>query len=60
MIVSLFTIWWRLDSKIARTCDTLDRTIDDLTAFLRDPVLEFTGESGAWRGAVRPHPPSQD
>ena len=71
MIVGLFTIWWRLDSKIERKFDTLDskierkfdtldRKIDDLNAFLRDTVLEFKGEIGELRGAVRTHPPSQD
>ena len=70
MVVGLFTIWWRLDSKIERTFDTLDskierkfdtldRKIDDLNAFLRDTVLGFKGESGEVRGAVRPHIPSQ-
>ena len=58
MGVGLFTSWGRLDRKIARTFDTLDRTIDELTAFLRDPVLGFKGESGELRGAVRP--PSRD
>ena len=58
--VGRFTSWGRLDRKMERTCDTRDRKIDDLNAFLRDPVLEFTGESGELRGAVRPHPFSQD
>ena len=58
--VGRFTIGGRRDSKSERTCDTLARKIDDLTAFLRDPVLEFMGESGELRGAGRPHPPSRD
>lgn len=49
MVVGLFTIWWRLDRKI-----------DDLNAFLRDTLLEFKGEIGELRGAVRNHTPSQD
>ena len=49
-----------LDTKIERKFDTLDRKIDDLSAFLRDTVLEFKGEIGELRGAVRPHPPAQD
>ena len=71
MVVGLFTIWWRLDTKIERKFDTLDtkmerkfdtldRKIDDLNAFLRDTVLEFKGEIGELRGAVRTHPPAQD
>ena len=60
MVVGLFTIWWRLDSKIERKFDTLDRKIDDLNAFLRDTLLEFKGEIGELRGAVRTHTPSQD
>ena len=71
MVVGLFTIWWRLDSKIERKFDTLDRKIerkfdtldrkiDDLNAFLRDTVLEFKGEIGELRGAVRTHTPAQD
>ena len=58
MVVGLFTIWWRLDSKIERKFDTLDRKIDDLNAFLRDTLLEFKGEIGELRGAVRNHTPS--
>ena len=60
MVVGFFTIWWRLDTKIERKFDTLDRKIDDLNAFLRDTVLEFKGEIGELRGAVRPRPPAQD
>lgn len=60
MVVGLFTIWWRLDSKIECKFDTLDRKIDDLNAFLRDTLLEFKGEIGELRGAVRNHTPSQD
>ena len=71
MVVGFFTIWWRLDTKIERKFDTLDtkmerkfdtldRKIDDLNAFLRDTVLEFKGEIGELRGAVRTHPPAQD
>ena len=60
MGVGRFTSWGRRDSKSERTCATLARKIDDLTAFLRDPVLEFTGESGEVRGAVRPPTPSRD
>ena len=75
MVVGLFTIWWRLDtkmerkfdtldakmerkfdtldSKIERKFDALDREINDLSAFLRDTVLEFKGKLGELRGAVR-------
>ena len=93
MVVGLFTIWWRLDSKMERKFETLDskienkfetldskienkfntldskienkfntldRKMDDLSAFLRDTVLEFKGEIGELRGAVRPHTPVQD
>ena len=60
MVVGLFTIWWRLDSKIERKFDTLDRKIDDLNAFLRDILLEFKGEIGELRGAVCTHTCSQD
>ena len=60
MGVGRFTSGGRLDRKMEHTCDTLDSKSDALSAFLRDPVLEFTGESGEVRGAVRPHPPSQD
>ena len=82
MVVGLFTIWWRLDtkmerkfdtldakmerkfdtldSKIERKFDALDREINDLSAFLRDTVLEFKGEIGELRGAVRTHTPAQD
>ena len=49
-----------LDSKIENKFDTLDRKMDDLSAFLRDTVLEFKGEIGELRGAVRPHTPVQD
>ena len=49
-----------LDNKFERKFDTLDRKIDDLNAFLRDTVLEFKGEIGELRGAVRTHPPAQD
>ena len=71
LVVGLFTIWWRLDSKMERKFDTLDskmerkfdtldRKIDDLNAFLRDTLLEFKGEMGELRGAVRPRTSSQD
>ena len=71
LVVGLFTIWWRLDSKMERKFDTLDskmerkfdtldRKIDDLNAFLRDTLLEFKGEMGELRGAVRTHTPAQD
>ena len=58
--VGLFTIWGRLDRKIARTFDTRDSKLDALNAVLRDPGLEFKGESGEVRGAVRTHTPAQD
>ena len=56
----LFTNWGRLDREIEGTFDSLDSKSDELTAFLRDPVLKFKGESGELRGAVRTHPPSRD
>ena len=70
MVVGLFTIWWRLDSKMERKFDTLDtkmenkfdtldRKLDDLSTFLRDTVLEFKGEIGELRGAARTHTPVQ-
>ena len=56
----LFAIWGRLDRTIERTFDTRDSKSDEINAFLPDPVLEFTGESGEVRGPVRTHPPSRD
>ena len=71
MVVGLFTIWWRLDSKmerkfdtldskIERKFDTLDRRIDDLNAFLRDTLLELKGEIGELKGTAHTHTPLQD
>lgn len=60
MVVGLFTIWWRLDSKMERKFDTLDRKIDDLNAFLRDTLLEFKGEIGELKGTAHTHTSPQD